>query len=98
MALNITCTIVVKDQAYEGGVKDGEAMSVTGFAAAAPGSFAKSGRETIEMMIDAAVSGAVNNAKEKLDFLKGKSEVTDLASSDRNANPVSSKSAKGGQS
>lgn len=71
MALNVICTIEIKNQAYEAGVKDGEAMKVVGFVNGAPASFATINRGAIERMIESAVESAKKNASEKLDVLKG---------------------------
>lgn len=75
MAIKVVCKITVSDQAYEGGVVDGVAFEVDGWAGGAPASFATSHHDIIENLIDGAISQAQTKAKEKLSILKPKQEV-----------------------
>lgn len=72
MALKVIVNIEIKNQAYEGGVEDASVLTETGFASVAPGSFLRTGRETLNMLVESAVSNAQKNLNVKLDSLKGK--------------------------
>lgn len=71
MSLKVTCKITISNEEYEGGTTAGVALEETGWAGAAPASFASSGSESIAMLVSGAIRQAEDKVAAKLEIIKG---------------------------